>query len=87
MEEVFNFSQEDVEEDDVMLLDTHDSIFIWVGREANVTEKKEAMQTAIVSEHMAACTLVMYYTSLLQLSVLFFSYKSIFCFIIVFIIY
>lgn len=47
VEEIFNFTQEDVEDDDVMLLDTHDTCFIWVGKEANITEKKEAMTTAL----------------------------------------
>lgn len=48
VEEIFNFTQEDVEEDDIMLLDTHDTIFLWVGKDANQTEKKEAMTTALV---------------------------------------
>lgn len=38
-----------MEYDDIMLLDTHDSIFIWVGKDSNTIEKKEAMRTAIVS--------------------------------------
>ena len=32
---------------DVMLLDTYNEIFIWVGKGANAEEKKNAMQTAI----------------------------------------
>ena len=31
-----------------MLLDTHDTIYVWVGKDANSTEKKEAMTTALV---------------------------------------
>ncbi|XP_057303795.1 advillin-like isoform X2 [Hydractinia symbiolongicarpus] len=47
VEEIFNFTQSDMEYDDIMLLDTHDSIFIWVGKDSNTVEKKEAMRTAI----------------------------------------
>ena len=48
MEEMFNFTQQDMEDDDVMVLDTHDNIFIWIGHKANPIEKKEAMKTALV---------------------------------------
>ena len=35
--------------EDVMLLDTYDQVFVWVGRGANEVEKKEGLQTAQVS--------------------------------------
>ncbi|XP_069087021.1 advillin [Pleurodeles waltl] len=44
--EVSNFTQDDLNETDVMLLDTWDQIFLWIGLEANDIEKKEAMMTA-----------------------------------------
>ena len=40
-----------MEDDDVMLLDTYDSIFLWVGQKANSKEKQEAMKTAVVSDN------------------------------------
>lgn len=45
--EVFDFDQSDLVEDDVMLLDTYDEVYVWVGTGANATEKKEALQTAV----------------------------------------
>ena len=39
-----------MEDDDVMLLDTYDSIFLWIGQKSNSKEKQEAMKTAVVSE-------------------------------------
>lgn len=48
VEEIFNFTQQDMEDDDVMILDTHDNIFVWIGHKANTIEKKESMKTALV---------------------------------------
>ncbi|XP_076464098.1 advillin-like [Babylonia areolata] len=47
VEEVVDFSQEDLCEDDVMLLDTFSEVFVWTGKGANETEKKEAFLTAV----------------------------------------
>lgn len=40
------FSPKDLVEEDVMILDTYAQIFVWVGRDANEVEKKEALKTA-----------------------------------------
>lgn len=45
-EEIFNFIQIDLVPEDVMLLDAHDTIFIWVGKFSTNEEKKLSMQTA-----------------------------------------
>ncbi|KAM9333828.1 advillin [Pholidichthys leucotaenia] len=46
MTEVDDFTQYDLDEDDVMLLDTWEEIFLWVGNSANQAETKEAWNSA-----------------------------------------
>lgn len=47
VEEVFNFNQDDLINDDVMILDCFNEVFVWVGANANETEKKMALETAV----------------------------------------
>ncbi|XP_071341213.1 villin-1 isoform X2 [Trachinotus anak] len=46
MTEVDDFAQSDLDEEDVMLLDTWEEIFLWVGNLANQQETKEAWKSA-----------------------------------------
>lgn len=46
-EEIINFSQADLVDDDVMLLDTWDSIFLWAGHHSNKDEQKSTETLAI----------------------------------------
>jgi len=43
---VHNFSQSDLEEDDVYILDTYSTVFVWVGSEANEHERKRVLELA-----------------------------------------
>jgi advillin len=45
--EVFNFSQEDLVHDDVMLLDAYSEVYVWIGHESNQQEKELSVQAAL----------------------------------------
>lgn len=47
VEEIFSFSQDDLDPDDVFLLDSYNQVFVWVGDRSNEVEKALSFETAI----------------------------------------
>ena len=47
MEEVDNFAQSDMNDDDVMLLDVGTTLFVWIGTGANEYERRRCKETAL----------------------------------------
>jgi len=45
--EQFNFVQDDLINDDVMILDLFTDVFVWIGKDSQKEEKDKAMQTAM----------------------------------------
>ncbi|KAM7524502.1 hypothetical protein LguiA_014404 [Lonicera macranthoides] len=44
IEEVYNFSQDDLLTEDILILDTHGEVFVWVGQSADPKEKPAAFE-------------------------------------------
>jgi len=51
-EEIFNFEQKDLAQDDVMLLEGPDAIYVWVGNNATPEEKRMGLKTALAYTSM-----------------------------------
>ncbi|KAI3814736.1 hypothetical protein L1987_14380 [Smallanthus sonchifolius] len=47
--EIYNFNQDDLMTEDIYILDCHTEIFLWVGQEVNLKEKKQALAIGEVS--------------------------------------
>lgn len=46
--EISEFCQEDMNEDDVMVLDGGDEIYVWIGNTASAEEKQQSLEMAKV---------------------------------------
>lgn len=43
-EEVYNFDQDDLLPEDMLILDTHAEVFVWIGQAVDPKEKKNALE-------------------------------------------
>lgn len=48
VEEVYNFSQDDLLTEDILILDTHAEVFAWVGQSVDPKEKQNTFDIAQV---------------------------------------
>lgn len=49
VEEIKNFEQDDLSDDDIMILDGDDTVFVWIGKGASDEEKAKGPKYAHVS--------------------------------------
>ncbi|KAK2976889.1 hypothetical protein RJ640_010812 [Escallonia rubra] len=54
VEEIYNFSQDDLLTEDVLILDTHAEVFVWVGQSVDPKEKQSAFEIGQKYIEMAA---------------------------------
>jgi len=54
VEEIASFTQEDMLDDDVMLLDIGTAVYLWIGSDANAAEATKAMEVAV--KYVASAT-------------------------------
>ncbi|XP_031398722.1 villin-3 isoform X2 [Punica granatum] len=54
VEEVYNFSQDDLLTEDILILDTHAEVFVWVGQSVDSSEKQSAFEIGQKYINMAA---------------------------------
>ncbi|KAG2683507.1 hypothetical protein I3760_10G033100 [Carya illinoinensis] len=54
VEEVYNFSQDDLLTEDILILDTHAEVFVWVGQSVDSKEKQNAFEIGQKYIEMAA---------------------------------
>lgn len=48
VEEIDDFDQEDLDEDDVMILDGGDELYLWMGKDSTEEERRQSMEVAHV---------------------------------------
>ncbi|KAL0346231.1 UNVERIFIED_CONTAM: Villin-2 [Sesamum radiatum] len=54
VEEIYNFSQDDLLTEDILILDTHAEVFVWIGQSVDPKEKQNALEIGQKYVEMAA---------------------------------
>lgn len=55
VEEVYNFSQDDLLTEDMLILDTHAEVFVWIGQLVDTKEKQSAFELGQSYIELASC--------------------------------
>jgi gelsolin len=53
VEEIYNFTQDDLVSDDVMMLDAKNEIYIWIGRDSR--KRKQQLSLKLAKQYLDAC--------------------------------
>ncbi|GKU89863.1 hypothetical protein SLEP1_g3942 [Rubroshorea leprosula] len=53
IEEVYNFTQDDLLTEDILILDTHAEVFVWIGQSVDAKEKQNAFEIGQKYVHLA----------------------------------
>lgn len=48
VKEIYNFTQDDLTTEDVLILDCHEEIYVWIGCHSNVKSKQQALTLGLV---------------------------------------
>lgn len=48
MKEIYNFVQDDLTTEDVLLLDCQSEVYVWIGLNSNIKSKQEALTLGLV---------------------------------------
>ena len=62
-EELQDFSQDDLQMDDVYILDVYRELFAWVGNDANETERRGVMELSRCYSYAHVCSRILTYAS------------------------
>jgi hypothetical protein len=46
VQEIYNYTQDDMLNDDIMILDAYSTIYVWIGNRSNEFEKRGAYKSA-----------------------------------------
>jgi hypothetical protein len=49
VKEIYNFAQDDLTTEDVLILDCHEEIHVWIGSHSNVKSKQQAILLGMVT--------------------------------------
>lgn len=54
MKEIFNYTQDDLTTEEVLVLDCYNEIYVWVGQHASISSKQQALTLGKVCSSLAS---------------------------------